>query len=303
MRAATDGRLVAHRLALTTVAATFALILFGGLVTNTGSALAVPDWPTTFGYNMFLYPWSRMVGGVFYEHSHRLLGSVVGLLTLALAGTLWREGGRRRALGLVMVAAVIGQGVLGGLRVVLLKETLAIVHGCLAQAFFALAVAVAIVTSPSPKTTARGIDPTLRTLTLAATALVYLQIVFGALITHAGFITVHLAGAVAVFVFVPIVTARLRRTGDAVAAPAARALVVLLGLQLLLGLGSFLARFTPVSIPGGQMTMLALPVAHRLAGSLILGAAVVAAVRAVDAVREERGGAVAARPVLRLVRG
>lgn len=303
MRAATDGGLVAHRLALTTVAATFALILFGGLVTNTGAALAVPDWPTTFGYNMFLYPWSQMVGGIFYEHSHRLLGSVVGLLTLALAVALWREGGRRRGLGLVMVAAVIVQGVLGGLRVVLLEETLAIVHGCLAQAFFALAVAVALLTSPSPKTAARGIDPTLRTLTLVATALVYLQIVFGALITHAGWITVHLAGAVAVFVFVPIVTARLRRTGDAVAAPAARALVVLLALQLLLGLGSFLARFTPVWIPGGQVTMLALPVAHRLAGSLILAAAVVAAVRVVDAVRETRAGAVAARPGLRLVRG
>ncbi len=294
---------MAHRLALTTVAATFALILFGGLVTNTGAALAVPDWPTTFGYNMFLYPWSQMVGGIFYEHSHRLLGSVVGLLTLALAVALWRQGGRRRGLGLVMVAAVIVQGVLGGLRVVLLEETLAIIHGCLAQAFFALAVAVAFLTSPSPKAAALGIDPTLRTLTLVATALVYLEIVFGALITHAGFITVHLAGAVAVFVFVPIVTARLRRTGDAVAAPAARTLVVLLGLQLLLGLGSFLARFTPVWIPGGQVTMLALPVAHRLAGSLILGAAVVAAVRVVDAARDTRAGVVAARPVLRLVRG
>jgi len=140
-------------------------------------------------------------------------------------------------------------------------------------------------------------------LTLVAAALIYLQIVFGALITHAGWITVHLAGAAAVFVFVPIVTARLRRTGDAVAAPAARALVVLLGLQLLLGLGSFLARFTPVWIPGGQVTMLALPVAHRLAGSLILAAVVVAAVRVVDAVRETRAGAVAAQPGLRLVRG
>jgi cytochrome c oxidase assembly protein subunit 15 len=294
---------VARYLALTTVAATFVLILFGGLVTNTGSALAVPDWPTTFGYNMFLYPWSQMGGGIFYEHSHRLLGSVVGLLTLALAVALWRDGGRRRGLGLVMVAAVVVQGVLGGLRVVLLKDTLAIVHGCLAQAFFALTVAVALLTSPSQKTAARGIDPTLRTLTLVATALVYLQIVFGALITHAGFITVHLAGAVAVFVFVPIVTARLRRTGDAVAVPAARALVVLLGLQLLLGLGSFLARFTPVWIPGGQVTMLALPVAHQLAGSLILAAVVVASVRVVHAVRETRAGAVAAQPGLRLVRG
>src|SRR5918996_3586964 len=163
--AGTDGLCVAHRLALTTVAATVVLILFGGLVTNTGAALAVPDWPTTFGHMMFVYPWSEMVGGIFYEHSHRLLGAVVGLLTLALAAALWREGGRLRVLGLVMVAAVITQGVLGGLRVVLLKETLAIVHGCLAQAFFALAVAVALLTSTSHRLPVQGFDPRLRMLT------------------------------------------------------------------------------------------------------------------------------------------
>ena len=111
--AGTEGYRVAHRLALTTVVATFVLILFGGLVTNTGSALAVPDWPTTFGYNMFLYPWSQMVGGIFYEHSHRLIGSVVGVLTLALAAALWREGRRLRVLGLVVVAAVVIQGIFG----------------------------------------------------------------------------------------------------------------------------------------------------------------------------------------------
>ena len=294
---------MAHRLALTTVATTFVLILFGGLVTNTGSALAVPDWPTTFGHNMFLYPWSQMVGGIFYEHSHRLLGSLVGLLTLALAAALWREGGRLRWLGLLAVAAVVAQGVLGGLRVVLLKETLAIVHGCLAQAFFALAVALALLTSARHREPARDVDPALRTLTLVAAGLVYLQIVFGALITHAGWITIHLAGAATVFVFVPIVTARLRRTGDAVAAPAARVLVVLLGLQLLLGVAAFVSRFTSVWIPGGQVTMLAVPVAHRLVGSLILAAAVVAAVRVWSPAPAVRGGARRTTPVLRLVRG
>jgi hypothetical protein len=66
---------MAHRLAVVTVVATLLLILFGGLVTNTGAALAVPDWPTTFGHNMFLFPWSQMAGGIFYEHSHRLIGA------------------------------------------------------------------------------------------------------------------------------------------------------------------------------------------------------------------------------------
>ncbi len=270
---------LAYRLTLATAAATLVLIVFGGLVTNTGAGLAVPDWPTTFGYNMFLYPWSRMVGGIFYEHSHRLIGSVVGLLTIASAVALWRRGGTLRWLGVVAVVAVCIQGLLGGLRVVLVAETLAIIHGCLAQAFFALLAAIALLAAPAGARPLTGVPASTRVLTLAAAALVYVQIVFGALLTHEGWIALHLVGAFAVFVLVPMVTARLRRGGDAVAAPVALALLVLLGLQLLLGVGSFLARFSAIYIPGGQLTMLVLPVVHRLTAALILGAAVVLAVR------------------------
>ncbi len=276
---------LAHRLAVLTAAATCVLIVFGGLVTNTGAALAVPDWPTTFGHNMLLFPWSGMVGGVFYEHSHRLLGALVGLLTLALAVALWRRGGRLRALGVVAVAAVIAQGVVGGLRVILQTDTLAMVHGPLAQGFFALVVSLALVTSARMARPVPPLDAAIRGLTPTAAVLVYLQIVFGALLTHAGRIDLHLAGAVGVFVLVPMVTARLRRTGDEVAAPAARMLLVLLGLQLLLGLGAYVARFSAMWIPGGQFTMLALPVAHRLIGGLILAATVVLAVRVLAGAR------------------
>ena len=259
-------RKLAHGLALVTAAVTFVLILFGGLVTNTGAALAVPDWPTTFGHNMFLYPWAQMVGGVFYEHSHRLIGAVVGLLTLAL--------------GVAAIVAVIAQGVLGGLRVVLLQGTLAILHGCLAQAFFGLLVAIALLsarTSSSPSL--RGLQPSTRVLTVVTVILVYAQIVFGALLTHTGRLDLHLVGAVSVFVLAPIVTARLRRSGDPVAAPAALALLILLGVQLLLGVGAFMGRFTALALPGGPLTGLSLPIAHRLVGSLILAAAVVLALR------------------------
>ena len=270
----------AHRLALTTAGATFVLILFGGLVTNTGAALAVPDWPTTFGHNMFLYPWSRMVGGIFYEHSHRLIGAVVGLLTLTLGATLWRAGGRLRWLGVAVVAAVIVQGVLGGLRVVLLQGALAILHGCLAQAFFGLLVAIALLTARVTPPSPRRVSPSTRALTVATATLIYVQIVFGALLTHAGRIDLHLAGALGVFVLAPMATARLRRGDDGVAAAAARTLLVLLGVQLLLGAGAFVGRFTSLPLPGGAVTGLALPVAHRLVGSLLLGAAVVLALRA-----------------------
>jgi heme a synthase len=270
---------VTHRLGLATLAATGVLILLGGLVTNTGAALAAPDGPSTFGHNMFLFPWSQMIGGVLYEHSHRLVGALVGLLTLVLAAALWREGGRLRRLGLVAVAVVLVQSVLGGLRVVLQQDALAIFHGSLAQAFFALLTAVALLTTPRGRVAVDQVAPSLKALTVVAAALVYVQIVFGALLTHAGRLDLHLAGAALVFVVVPLVTAQLRRTGDAVAAPLASLLLVLLGLQLTLGAGSFLARFSSLWMPGGQTTVLLLPVAHRLIGSLILGAAVALAVR------------------------
>jgi cytochrome c oxidase assembly protein subunit 15 len=277
----TSSLTLARRLAFVTGAATLLLILAGGLVTNTGAALAVPDWPTTFGYNMFTYPWSAMVGGIFYEHSHRLLGSLVGLLTLALAAALWPAGGRLRALGLVAVVVVVLQGILGGLRVVLVEFRLAAVHGCLAQAYLALIVAIAVLTWPRAHAAspALGDDRTLRGLALAAAALVYVQIVFGALLTHFGLLELHVAGALAVFALVPVVTARARRTRDAVAAPLAIALLGLLGIQLALGVGAWLVRFTDLVLPGGTTTGLALPVTHRLVGSLILAAAVALALR------------------------
>ena len=149
------------------------------------------------------------------------------------------------------------------------------------------------VTSPAAARPAVPLDPSLRTLATLAAALVYVQIVFGALLTHAGRLDLHLAGAVAVFVFVPIVTARMRRSGDPVAAAVARGLLAVLGVQLVLGVGTFLARFSSIALPGGQLTVLALPVAHRLVGSLVLAGVLVLALRTMTAT--SRG---AARPDL-----
>ena len=271
--------MLAHRLALATAAATVVLIVFGGLVTNTGAALAVPDWPSTFGHNMFLFPWSGMVGGVFYEHSHRLLGALVGLLTVVLAAALWPRGGRLRSLGVVALGAVITQGVVGGMRVVLTADTLAMIHGPLAQAFFALVAAIAYVTSPAAQQPRAAADASLRWVATLAAAAVYGQIILGALLTHAGWIWLHVVGAALVLAIVPIATARARRTGDRVATPLAHALLLLLALQVALGLGAFLSRFSSIWIPGGQLTMLALPVGHRLFGGLLLALTVVLTVR------------------------
>lgn len=273
----------AHRLALATAGATAVLIVAGGLVTNTGAALAVPDWPTTFGRNMFLYPWSEMIGGVFYEHSHRLLGALVGLLTVGLGTLLWvtERRGWVRALGVAAVVLVGLQGLVGGLRVLLVRDALAIVHGGLAQAFFALIAALVVVTSPG--WTAPVVGPAagadargLSWLALGVTGALYLQIVLGALATHAGWVLPHVAGAVVVAALGGVLAARVLGGGAArpeVAWPAG-ALAVLLGLQLALGTGAYLARFTGFAVPGGAAGALALPVTHRLAASLLLGAAV-----------------------------
>ena len=119
------------------------------MVTSKGVGLAVPDWPTTFGYNMFLFPVSKWVGGIFFEHTHRLIASAIGFLTIILAVWLWRAEIRRwvRNLGFAALVVVILQGVLGGLRVTMLKDEIGIFHACLAQAFFGLLIVIALATS------------------------------------------------------------------------------------------------------------------------------------------------------------
>src|SRR2546421_7607448 len=145
----TTDNLWLSRYALLTALATLVLICFGGLVTSHEAGLAVPDWPTTFGYNMFFFPISKWVGGIFYEHTHRLVASAVGFLTIILAAWLWIKEERRwlRWLGVLALAAVIVQGVLGGLRVTWMKDELGIFHATLAQMFFVLVCSIALFSS------------------------------------------------------------------------------------------------------------------------------------------------------------
>jgi heme A synthase len=133
-------------------ASTVLLIVAGGLVTSTGSGLSVPDWPTSYGWSMFTFPLRNMIGGIFYEHGHRLIASTVGFLTIILAAWIWRAEPRRwvRALGFAALGAVILQGVLGGITVLFFLPTaISTAHAGLAQIFFCLTVTIALVTSRS----------------------------------------------------------------------------------------------------------------------------------------------------------
>ncbi len=277
-----------HRLALLTAGATFLLILAGGLVTATGAGLAVPDWPTTFGYNMFTYPWSQMVGGIFSEHSHRLIGSVVGLLTMTLAVSLWVMEPRRwlRWLGVAALALVILQGVLGGLRVIWLADRLAIFHGVLAQAFFGLTAGLALFTSQEwrsepPPLERRAVLP-LFGLCGLTTGVISLQVVFGALLTHVGArLDAHIGLAGLLAILIPGLTTRIAtRHADRPGLVRPTALLCgLLILQLLLGLGAYMNRFTSIPLPFHEVLGLALPVSHRLMGGLLLATSLVLTLR------------------------
>jgi len=165
------------------------------MVTSKNVGLAVPDWPTTFGYNMFLFPVSKWVGGILFEHTHRLMGSVVGLLTIILAVWLWLREDRRwvRSLGVIAVAGVILQGILGGLRVTMMKDQIGIFHACVAQAFLGLLVFVALVTTKFWWSLAAmpGLAPPLlarfspiKALAIATTVAIYIQLALGATMRH-----------------------------------------------------------------------------------------------------------------------
>ena len=277
-----------HRLAVLLVCATFPLLFIGGLVTSKGAGLAVPDWPTTFGHNMFLYPWSKMVGNIFYEHSHRLIASCVGLLTIAFTVTVWARESRAwlRWLAVAALVLVVVQGILGGLRVILLEQTLAIVHAATAQAFFALTVGLAVFTSKewlgSPEPTESLNDGgRLRRLCLATTALIYIQVIIGAVLRHTGErVDAHLVFAALVALHTMLILIRLSRN-YATAYPLQRpALILFILLLLQLGLGtlSYLAKFT-TALPLPIDATVLVTTTHLACGAAMLGSAVALTLR------------------------
>jgi cytochrome c oxidase assembly protein subunit 15 len=176
-----------HRFALFTACCTAFLIFVGGLVTSTESGLAVPDWPLSYG---MLFP--PMVGGIFYEHGHRMVAAFVGLLTVILAVWTWLKDGRAwiRWLSTAALLTVILQGILGGLTVIFLLPTpISMTHACLAQAFFCLTIALALFTSPGwkrglPRVKTQAESISLPALCALTTGSIYFQLILGALMRH-----------------------------------------------------------------------------------------------------------------------
>jgi heme a synthase len=184
-----------HRFAVLTAIATFLLLGAGGLVTSHNAGMSVPDWPNSYGYNMFLFPPSKWIGGIFYEHTHRLWASAVGLMTTILAVWLWLKEPRKwmKWLGVAAFLLVVAQGVLGGLRVVLADAQLGIFHAIIGQLFFVLMCAIALFTGRFWRELAEAgktfsVPRGLRRLVLATTLLIFVQLMIGATMRqqHAG---------------------------------------------------------------------------------------------------------------------
>ena len=184
-----------HAYTMFVAASILVLICSGGMVTSKDAGLTVPDWPNSYGYNMFAFPVSRWAGGIFFEHTHRLIASFVGMLTVGLAVWLARTESRRcvRAVGYIAVGAVILQGVLGGLRVTMLKDWIGVPHALLAQAFFALMVFLALTQSrwwqrlgngAVEDDASRSLLPLRRTVAVV-TGMIYMQLGLGAAMRHA----------------------------------------------------------------------------------------------------------------------
>jgi cytochrome c oxidase assembly protein subunit 15 len=181
---------VLHRFAKFLAACTVLLILAGSLVTSHDAGLSVPDWPTSYGWNMFTFPPSMWVANIFYEHGHRLIASSVGFLTIIMAVWLWLADSRRwlRWFGVAALAAVVAQGLLGGLTVLyFLPPAVSTAHAGLAEIFFCMTVAIALFTSPGWNAPATPVDDgRLRTLATATTLAIYVQILVGATMRHTG---------------------------------------------------------------------------------------------------------------------
>ena len=184
--------LTAYRAACFLVGSILVLITLGGQVTSKVAGMAVPDWPATFGHNMFLFPWSKMTAStmVFLEHSHRLVASGVGLITLAVAALVWVTQTEllARRLALAAVLLVIAQGVLGGQRVIQVSWVLGLMHGCLAQLFLLVAGSLALVLSGFWRSPGRTDDDSLSRARMIwfLSGLAFLQTILGAVMRHEG---------------------------------------------------------------------------------------------------------------------
>jgi len=268
-----------HRFAIFVVCWTILLLIAGALVTSNEAALSVPDWPLSYGT---LTP--PMVGGIRYEHSHRVIAGVLGLLSIVLAVWVWAKDERRwlRWLSVIAVAGIAAQAVLGG-EVVrqLLHYWLPVTHACFAQIVFAALLSIAVFTSrwwisDQPQVEDTG-SPSIHSLAIANAVVIYLQVILGAGFRHREIpVWPHMVGALIVLGMVIWLAAVLRRRFDKSAAISKTRILLhaILGTQLLLGLGAYWSRVTTADAPQPMPLMVTLTVLHTVVGAILFGVSI-----------------------------
>jgi len=277
-----------HRFAIFTACVTLVLIVAGALVTSNDAGLSVPDWPTSFG-SFFKMP--HMVGGILYEHGHRMVAEFVGLLTIVLAIWTWRVEKRRwmRWLALAALATVIVQGVLGGVTVLFyLPPAVSSAHAALAQTFFCISVAIAVFTGrrwveETPQVEFDVRWPSLFTLTLLSIFVLYVQLILGAMFRHRGLSwwphVVH-AGVVAIVLsWTAIRAISVYSHIEAIKRPAVIMLSLMVA-QLCLGFLAFITRVMwgrDAAQP--ELPMVISTVVHVAVGAFLLATTVVLAIQ------------------------
>lgn len=276
-RRAQDSSALFHRFSQLAAVSAFVLIAAGALVTSTGSSLAVPDWPLSFGQVM-----PPMIGGVLFEHGHRLIAGFVAFLTVSLAA--WAHYGERRALPrlLSFTAAVLilVQAVLGGITVLMrLPPSVSIAHACLGQTVFCLLACLAQASSPRFAAAAPRTDGAWK-LGAGAAAVLFIQLALGALVRHTGASAVfHIAWACAASLAVAALAVDGLRRADGWLSRLSAAAAVLLPSQLVLGYLTWRIKQSPDFVFGFHR-MTALTSVHVAVGALLLAACVLWALRA-----------------------
>ncbi len=277
-----------HRFAVFTGCVTFLLIVAGALVTSNDAGLSVPDWPTSFGS---LYKIPHLVGGVRFEHTHRMIAQFVGFLTIILAIWTWRADPRRwmKYLGITALGLVIAQGVLGGLTVLFyLPPAISSAHAALAQTFFCVTVLIAVFTGrrwveETPRTEFDERRPSLFTLVLLSIFVLYVQLIFGAMFRHHGLSwwphVLNAATVATVLSWTAIRALSQYSRIDAVRRPAITMLSLMIG-QLCLGFVAFLTRVAwGHDAVQPELPMVISTVAHVAVGALLLATTAVLAVQ------------------------